>query len=420
MMKRTLAAVLLALLCLPVTARAVSLTVWTRLTEQQVSPIFEAFRKLHPEIDLHVEYIPGGKNHINKLMAAVAAHAPPDVTTLDVIGTAQFATLGALMPLDALVAAHPDLSPDQFSPGQVNTGKFDGKLEALPFGGDVSVIYYNKDMFRARGLDPDKPPRSWEQFTAVAQKLTQAPDVYGFEIYPGYPTMTTFYGLPYLWMAGGEVIDPLKKMFAFNSDAGVRALTFLSDLHLKYHVLLPSAIGKTGDADVLLDFRQKRVAMTFGGPSQLQLLQATPVDFDVGIMPHPSPSADSPSTSDIGGDNIAIMSGIPQDRLAAAVTLLQFATSAAAQRIWWDSKGFLPVRKDMLADAYYNAHPLEKILLSAYVTAHDPPRTTHYVEMQQYLRDAYQEIFLGQQTPKQALDDAAAQTNALVKRTGTP
>src|SRR5580692_12530980 len=102
------ALVLAALLWLPAAAQAVSLTVWTRLTEQQVSPIFEAFRKLHPEIDLHVEYIPGGKNHINKLMAAVAAHAPPDVTTLDVIGTAQFATLGALMPLDALVAAHPD------------------------------------------------------------------------------------------------------------------------------------------------------------------------------------------------------------------------------------------------------------------------------------------------------------------------
>ena len=418
-MKRTTFAVLLALLCLPAAAHAVSLTVWTRLTEQQVSPIFEAFRKLHPEIDLHVEYIPGGKNHINKLMAAVAAHAPPDVTTLDVIGTAQFATIGALMPLDTLVAAHPELSPDQFSPGQVNTAKFDGKLEALPFGGDVSVIYYNRDMFRAAGLDPDKPPHTWDEFTAAAQKLTHAPDVYGFEIYPGYPTMTTFYGLPYLWMAGGEVLDAKTNQFAFNSDAGVRALTFLSDLHLKQHVLLPSAIGKTGDADVLLDFRQKRVAMTFGGPSQLQLLQATPVDFQVGIMPHPAP-ANAPSTSDIGGDNISIMAAIPQDRLAAAVTLLQYTTSADAQRIWWESKGFLPVRKDMLTDPYYDAHPLEKILLQAYVTAHDPPRTTHYVEMQQYLRDAYQEIFLGQESPKQALDDAAQQANALIKRTGTP
>jgi ABC-type glycerol-3-phosphate transport system substrate-binding protein len=419
-MKRLLVGVLLTLLWQPLVAHAVGLTVWTRLTEEQASPIFDAFQKLHPEIDLHVEYIPGGKNHINKLMAAVAAKAPPDVTTLDVIGTAQFATIGALMPLDAIVAARPELSPDHFSPGQVKTGQFDGKLEALPFGGDVSVIYYNRDMFRATGLDPDKPPRTWDEFTRVAQKLSRAPEVYGFEIFPGYPTMTTFYGLPYLWMAGGTVLDPKTNLFAFNSEAGVRALTFLSDLHLKYHVLLPSAIGKTGDADVLLDFRQKRVAMVFGGPSQLQLLQRTPVDFDVGIMPHPSPSADTPSTSDIGGDNIAIMAAIPQDRLAAAVTLLQYATSADAQRIWWASKGFLPVRNDMLSDAYYNSHPLEKTLLAAYVSAHDPPRTTHYVEMQQYLRDAYQEIFLGQESPKQALDDAAAQANALIKRTGTP
>src|ERR1700678_2142392 len=160
MTKRALAGLVLALLCLPVAAHAGSPTGWTRLTEQQVSPIFEAFRKLHPEIDLHVEYIPGGKNHINKLMAAVAAHAPPDVTTLDVIGTAQFATIGALMPLDAIVAAHPDLAPDHFSPGQVKAGQFDGKLEALPFGGDVSVIYCNRDMFRAAGLGPDKPPRT--------------------------------------------------------------------------------------------------------------------------------------------------------------------------------------------------------------------------------------------------------------------
>ena len=53
-MKRTTFAVLLALLCLPAAAHAVSLTVWTRLTEQQVSPIFDAFKKLHPEIDLHI------------------------------------------------------------------------------------------------------------------------------------------------------------------------------------------------------------------------------------------------------------------------------------------------------------------------------------------------------------------------------
>lgn len=417
---RTLLAGLLLLLCAGAQAQPVTLTVWTRLPQEVTAPFFEGFRKRHPEITLQVENIPGGKNHINKLMAAVAAKAPPDVTTLDVIGTSQFATVGALMPLDGLIAQHASLAPDQFSAGQVQTGLFDGKHGALPFGGDVSAIYYNRDLYRAAGLDPDKPPRTWAEFTDVAKRLTAPRGRYGFQIFPGFPTTTTFYGLPYLWMAGGEVLDPKTNLYAFNSAAGARALGYLADLHLKHRVLLPSAIGKTGDADVLLDFRQKRVAMTFGGAAQVAQLDRQPVDFDLGVFQHPTPTADVPSTSFVGGDNVAIMSSIPKEKLPAAILLVEYLTSAEGQRHWWASKGLLPVRKDMLADPYYEMHPLEKALLAAYVSGHEPPRTSHYVEMQQLLRDAYQEVFLGQASPQDALNEAAAQANAVIKRTGRP
>jgi multiple sugar transport system substrate-binding protein len=419
-MKRFLLGLALLLLTVPAYAKPVTLTIWTRLPQEVTAVFFDNFHKLHPDIDVHVENIPGGKNHINKLMAAVAAGSPPDMTTLDVIGTAQFARLGALRPLDDIIATHPDLSPDLFSPGQVKTGVFGGKHVALPFGGDISVIYYNKDLFRAHGLDPDKPPRTWPEFTTAAQRLTVPPLLYGFEIFPGYPTMATFYGLPFLWMAGGEVLDPQTNLYAFNSEAGVRALTFLADLHLKYHVILPSAIGKTGDVDVLLDFLQKRVAMTLGGAAQLPLLSDKPVGFQVGVMPMPSPAANIPSVGDVGGDNVAIMAAIPKAKLDAAVTLLEYLTSDAGQRGWWTSKGQLPVRKDLLNDPYYNTHPLERALLAAYVTGHEPPTTSHYVEMQQNLRDAYQEVFFGQETAKQALNDAVATGNALIRRTGAP
>ena len=381
---------------------------------------FDGFRKAHPEIEVRVENIPGGKNHINKLMAAVVAKSPPDLTTLDVIGTAQFARIGALMPLDALLATHPRLSPDQFSPGQVQTAMYGGKHAGLPFGGDISVIYFNKDLYRENGLDPEKPPRTWEAFIAAARALTHQPQVYGFEIYPGFPTTTTFYGLPFLWMAGGTVLDPQTSLYAFNSDAGARGLGFLADLHLKHHVLLPSSIGKGGDADVLLNFLPRRVAMTFGGAAQLPRLSDPSVPFQVGVMPMPSPATDVPSTGDVGGDNVAIMASIPKEKLQAAVTLMEYLVSGEAQRGWWISKGLLPVRRDMLDDPYYVAHPLEKSLLAAYVAGHQPPDTSHYVEMQQYMRDAYQQVFFGQATPKEALDEAVAQGNALIKRTGAP
>lgn len=419
-MQKTLAAFLLLLLPASASAANVSLTIWTRMPQEVTAVFFDGFRKLHPEIDLQVENIPGGKNHINKLMAAVSAHAPPDLTTLDVVGTAQFAQIGALMPLDDLFATHPLLSPDLFSPGQVKTAMFGGKHEGLPFGGDISVIYYNKDVFRANGLDPEKPPRTWDEFTASARKLTRPPDLYGFEIYPGYPTMTTFYGLPFLWMAGGMVLDPETHLYAFNSDAGVRALTFLSDLHLKYHAVLPSSVGKSGDADVLFNFLQQRVAMTFGGAAQIPRLSDGSATFQIGVIPMPTPDASVPSVGDVGGDNVAIMAGIPKEKLPAAITLMEYLVSVDAQRGWWTSKGLLPVRRDLLDDPYYATHPLEKALLTAYGSGHQPPDTSHYVEMQQYLRDAYQQVFFGQESPKQALDEAVVQGNALIKRTGAP
>lgn len=418
-MRHVLLAALLAIAAGPALAQSTPLTIWTRLPQEVTTPMFDGFRKAHPEIPIAVENIPGGKNHINKLMAAVAAKAPPDVTTLDVIGTAQFARVGALMPLDGLIAAHPGLALSQFSAGQVQTGVFDGRHMALPFGGDISVIYYNTDMFRERGLDPDQPPATWDAFVETAKRLT-VPPIYGFEIFPGYPTTTTFYGLPYLWLAGGEVLDPKTHLFAFNSPAGVRALTYLSDLHLKHKVILPAAIGRTGDVDVLLDFQQKRVAMVFGGAAQIPQLDARPMGFTVGVMQHPTPSAGMESTSFVGGDNVAILSTIAKDKLPAAVTLLTYLVSAEGQRGWWSSKGLLPVRIDLASDPYYATHPLEKTLLAAYAHGHQPPETSHYVEMQQYLRDAYQAVFFGQATPREALDEATSQGNALIKRTGAP
>lgn len=417
---RMLIATISLLLPLQAFAAGVSLSIWTRLPQEMTAVFYDGFRKLHPEIDLQVEYIPGGKNHINKLMASVAAKAPPDLTTLDVIGTAQFAHIGALMPLDELIATHPSLSPDLFSTGQVQTAMYQGKHEGLPFGGDISLVFYNKDLYRANGLDPEKPPRTWNQFVAAAHALTHPPEVYGFEVYPGFPTTTTFYGLPFLWMAGGTVLDPKTNLYAFNSDAGARALGFLADLHLKEHVLLPSSIGKGGDADLLLNFLQKRVAMTFGGAAQIPRLSDPSVGFPIGVMPMPSPSVDIPNTGDVGGDNVAIMASIAKDKLPAAITLMEYLVSAEGQRNWWASKGLLPVRRDMLDDPYYATHPLEKTLLAAYVAGHQPPDTAHYVEMQQYLRDAYQQVFFGQASPKDALDEAVAQGNALIKRTGTP
>ena len=405
-------------------AFAGNLTVWTRMSAEGAKPIFDAFQQAHPDIKLEVEYIPGGKNHINKLIAAVAANTPPDFTTLDVIATEAFANLGALKPLDEIIASHPGLSLDQFPAGPTKTGQFDGKQYAVPFGGDGSFVVYNKAIFKERGLDPDNPPKTWDEFTKAAQQLTfdrngdGQPDVYGVLFVPSIPSLATFHWLPYLWMAGGQVIDREKGEFVFASDAGAKALGFLMDLHLKANAVPPSAIGAAGDTDYLTDFLQGRVAMTFAGGSITQRAKRDAPDLELGIMPHPSPSAETPSTSFSGGDNVAIMAAIPEEKLKDAVTLMEWLVSKDGQSKWLETKFFRPVRLDMLEDPHFAANPLEKQALEAYFSAHEPPVTSHYVEVQQYLRDAFEEVAFGLADPATALGKAQQRANALIQRTG--
>lgn len=409
-----------------VAAEPTTLTVWTRVAEENAKMFFETFDALNPDIRLEVEYIPGGKNHINKLVASVAAGSTPDVTTLDVIATNQFVDLEALMPLESWISSDAQFSLDSFPVGPLKTGQVDGVQYAIPFGGDASAIAYNRDLFSERGLDPDNPPHTWDQFTEAARQLTfdrtgnGTNDVYGFLFVPSQPWLTTFFWLPYFWMAGGEFFDEDANTYGLNSEAGVEAMDFLMDLHLKEGVILPSAIGAASTVDNLLDFIQGRVAMAFAGPGVVRRVERDVPDFNLGIMQHPSPSMDVPNMSFSGGDNVAIMSSIPDEKLPAAKRLVEFLVSLEGQRLWWESLYFLPVRKELLDDPYYDDHPLDRAYLQAFMNSHEPPVTSHYVEIQQYLRDAFEEVAFGISSSEAALDKVVRRAQTLMDRTGRP
>ena len=79
----------------------------------------------------------------------------------------------------------------------------------------------------------------------------------------------------------------------------------------------------------------------------------------------------------------------------------------------------MPVLPELVDAPYYDEHPVQKAFFESYTRAHAPMRTSHFVEVQQYLRDAFQEVAFGMATPQEALDRAAEKANALVQRTGT-
>jgi len=110
----------------------------------------------------------------SKYIATLAGGTPPSVVVFDRFQVAGYAAQGAFRPLDDLIGQDKyDLG--QFMPATVEEGKgMDGKQYALPTGTDDRLLYWNKDLFRQAGLDPEKPPEDWATLKDYAVRLTKS------------------------------------------------------------------------------------------------------------------------------------------------------------------------------------------------------------------------------------------------------
>ncbi len=198
--------------------------------------IVEAFEKSHPGVRLQSAQglQIGGPGAESNLLLAFAGGTAPDVVYVNFRSSASYIQQGFLIPLDdylkhdPAVLAHiqPTLLPILKDAGH-------GHIYSLPFLAAVQALYYRKDMFQAAGLDPNHPPRNWDEFYADAQALTNQPKgVWGFE-FGTDSDASAYWWINFLWQAGGEVIrrGPNGQwQAAFNTPAGVTALRFYGKL----------------------------------------------------------------------------------------------------------------------------------------------------------------------------------------------
>lgn len=126
---------------------------------------------------IHCRYLSASQVD-RKSILAIAAGSPPDLAGFWSFNLHAFADMGALRPLDDLVARD-KFDLDRYIPVFVDMAQHRGKLWCLPTTPATTALYWNKDMFRAAGLDPERPPRTIEELDAMAEKLTKIDPVTG-------------------------------------------------------------------------------------------------------------------------------------------------------------------------------------------------------------------------------------------------
>lgn len=140
------------------------------------------------------------------------------------------------------------------------------KTYGLPNDFYVKVLFFRRDLFKEAGLDPDLPPKDWQELIEYAVKLTnRAKNQYGFALVTG-EKMSGWYFQDYVWQAGGEMMvqegDKWKPAFA--SREGAVALQFYKDLRWKYNVIQQNVLASF--SDLQNDFATGRLAMFVGDP----------------------------------------------------------------------------------------------------------------------------------------------------------
>ena len=162
--------------------------------------------------------------------------------------------------------------------GMRAAASWDGGLYAIPKAANTIALYYNGDMFRKAGLDPDSPPQTWSELGEAAAKLDALdPNVAGMSFSAAANEEGTFQFLPWAQMGGADYTN-------INAPGGVEALEFWADLY-RGDLVIKDAIS-SGQWDLTGVFNGGGSAMHISGPWELSRMSETAeFDWRVALLP---------------------------------------------------------------------------------------------------------------------------------------
>lgn len=257
------------------------------------------FQQQNPDIEVRVTTFPYAQ-YRDKLLVAVRGGTGPDIMSLDEIWTPEFAAAGIIDPLDEYIERSASVKPELFFAGAWETNLWENRIWGIPLNFDVwEQLYYNADQFREAGLDPDKPPRTWDEWLDATARLTAPPQRFGIGLlgHKGEDTVVMLNSLMY--SNGGAVIDNKGNVVIYSPE-NIETLKF----YLELSRYAPEGVANVGEAEAVSMFTAGKVAMILDGQWQQDTMNAR-ATFDWRIAVPPAPKGKK-FVGALGGWNLAI------------------------------------------------------------------------------------------------------------------
>ena len=271
-----------------------------------------------------------------KLPAAIATGTAPDFVLCGVENIAPYVANDSLEDISDFWQTT-GVDKDNFSENVVDLSYVGDKLYGTPMQYNVMYLYWNKDLFKAAGLDPETPPKTLDEMADYAVKLTDSSkNQFGLAL----PTSNTY--MQFLWANGGDADDPATNKNLLNSDANLKTLEWMQDLAVTKKVTPQNITGSDGDTM----FQAGQVAMYMNGPWLINGLNELGLNYGVGEVPAGSAGAFSPA----GGCSFMIPKGTEDSQRLAAYKFMQYWLTDDVLKTWSTKNGFPVWSKTLMND----------------------------------------------------------------------
>ena len=368
----------------------------------------------HPGLTVDVSGV-GYDDQFKRIeLSKAGAVDKPDIIQLDNIWLGQFVEEGTLANLDTNYASWADAS--DIVPVFAESTKVNGSQYAVWFYSDIRLMIWSKDVFKKAGLDPETGPATWDELFADAKAIKdKVPGVNPVEFPASSEESTVDRWYSYLYMTGSSILSPDGKTAKFNDAGGQKALQLLVDL----------VDQGLSTKDVLAEGADDIYPHVFSGKTGIMLatvgdgLGSLPDGFDAANFQSTIGAALPPictgcsQASTAGGWMLGIMADSPNKDLA--FEYISDVTDGANMIPFEVERTRVPVRNSglALADAF-KADPYFAAEADAAKVAHFPPFIAKYTGLIEILWTGIQKAINGDLSVKDALDQAAADTNTLL------
>jgi len=348
-------------------------------------------------------------NSLPKLLTAVKGGSQPDIAYVYGSWAPNIAQIPQVVNLTKVVQ-QPAVDWSDFWVGERDVAAVHGKVIGIPALVDNLAVVYNKSLFAAAGLQPPGPGWTWTQFMADAQRLTNpAKKQFGTAYVTPGDEDTVWHWEALLWEAGGSILNSANTKAAFDSPAGLQALTTLRTMA----VTDKSMLLDPGDSEYATLFNSGKIGMLVTGPWDLSGFPN--VKYGVQIMPSFAGTAGGHQTIS-GPDNWVIFNNGAK-RVSAAEQFLIWMTAAPQATYFSLATGDLPIRQSVenspgfLTKMDHALPGVDTFITNLGNVKQARPQLPSYPKISTILGQMIVSVLLGKSEPQAALSSAAQQVN---------